>query len=68
MLPMAPREQFHYEHDPTTYEGHSNIILTSRAKHSRRMSMMMVYNKGLRKPRRVPLMPEGDDELGGHFM
>ena len=27
-----------------------------------------LFSKTFRKPRRVPLMPEGDDELGGHLM
>ena len=27
-----------------------------------------LFQKTFRKPRRVPLMPEGDDELGSHLM
>ena len=32
MLPMAPPEHLHFEHDPTTYEGQANIMLTSKAR------------------------------------
>ena len=32
MLPMAPPEHLYFEHDPTTYEGHANIMLASRPK------------------------------------
>ena len=27
-----------------------------------------IFQKTFRKPRRVPLMPEGDDEMGNHLM
>ena len=41
MFPMAPPEDLHYEHDPSTYEGHAIIMFASRDKRSS-MRMMLV--------------------------